>query len=71
MNSLITFISNPIVFSILVIWETVWKGLGLWNSGIRKQKIWFIFMLVFNTVGILPIIYLAFFKDKKKVKKKK
>jgi hypothetical protein len=46
----------------LLIWELIWKAIALWYSAKNKQIIWFIFCLVLNTVGILPIIYLAFFQ---------
>lgn len=50
------------LFGIFLVWVLIWKGLGLWHSARNKQKIWFIAMLVLNTVGILPIIYLLFFR---------
>lgn len=46
------------VIAVLAIWSIVWKGLALWRSAQRGQKVWFIVMLVLNTVGILEIIYL-------------
>jgi methionyl-tRNA synthetase len=54
----------------LLIWEAVWKAIGLWKSGTQKQLAWFICIFVFNTAGILPIIYLAYFQ-KKKIKRNK
>ena len=64
-----------------VIWELIWKGIALWKTARSKQVTWYIAILVFNTVGLLPIIYLLFFKKKplinpvikteKKSKKKK
>jgi hypothetical protein len=46
-------------------WTLVWKGLGLWHAGQFKQKKWFIAMLILNTAGLLPIIYLLWFKPQK------
>ena len=46
----------------LLIWDAVWKGIALWKSGTQKQLAWFICIFIFNTIGILPIIYLAFFQ---------
>ena len=48
----------------LVIWEIVWKGIALWKSGRNNQLKWFIAILILNTVGILPIVYLKFFQKK-------
>lgn len=50
---------------ILGIWEAVWKGIALWKCGRNNQLVWYIFILVFNTAGILPIVYLLFFRKKK------
>jgi len=49
----------------LVIWEIVWKGIGLWKSGRNNQLKWFIAIFILNTVGILPIVYLKFFQKKR------
>jgi methionyl-tRNA synthetase len=49
----------------LVIWEAVWKGIGLWKSAKNNQVKWFIAMFILNTVGLLSIIYLKFFQKKK------
>lgn len=54
-----------------IIWELVWKGLGLWHSAKKDDKGWFIAILILNTAGILPIIYIYFFKDEKVKKAKK
>lgn len=51
---------------ILVLWEAIWKGIALWKTGRNNQLVWFILILILNTAGILPIIYLAFFQKKKK-----
>ncbi len=48
----------------LLVWELVFKGYALWRSARNKQPAWFVVLLVFNTVGLLPIIYLLFFQKK-------
>lgn len=48
----------------LVIWDTVWKLLGMWRAGRNNELIWFICIAVFNTLGVLPIIYILLNKDK-------
>lgn len=50
----------------LIFWELLWKGIALWKTGRNNQLVWFILILILNTAGILPIIYLAFFQKKKK-----
>jgi len=51
-------------------WEVIWKGFALWHSARNKQLVWFIIILIVNTVGILPIIYLIFARPKKKNQRK-
>ena len=51
-------------FVVLALWALVWKGLALWASARGKQQGWFIALLIINTMGILEIIYLLFFKKK-------
>jgi len=43
---------------ILAIWTIPWKGYALWLSVKRNQKIWFVVLLIVNTVGILEIFYI-------------
>ncbi len=61
--------ANSYILIIFALWELVWKGFALWKASQNKQRNWFIAILVINTVGILPIIYLKFFQKKLKVKK--
>ena len=58
--------ANPWII-LLIIWIVVWKALALWSSARRGQKIWFIALLVVNTMGLLEIGYLAYyyFQEKK------
>ncbi|MBU3182752.1 DUF5652 family protein [Clostridium psychrophilum] len=55
--------NSPILY-LLIAWSVVWKGIALWHSARNKQLIWYITLLIVNTVGILEIIYLVFFKKK-------
>jgi len=58
-------VSIPVLFVILI-WSLVWTAIALWKSARHKQLYWFIAMLVLNTAGILPIVYIVFFQKKKK-----
>ena len=51
------------VIMLLFIWDSVWKLIALWKSAQRKQLLWFICIAIFNTLGILPIVYLALNKS--------
>jgi cytochrome b561 len=54
-----------VLLAVLVVWELVWKGIALWESARNSQKTWFVFILILNTVGILPMVYIFFFSKKK------
>jgi len=51
---------------ILSIWEAVWKLIALWKSARNSQLAWFVVIAIFNTIGILPILYIYFFQKKRK-----
>lgn len=57
------------VLVIIMFWELIWKGIALWKCGRNDQPVWFVFILIVNSLGILPIVYLLFFQKKKKHKK--
>lgn len=46
----------------LLLIEVLLKGYALWRAGRQNQLGWFIALLVLNTIGILPLIYLVFFQ---------
>jgi hypothetical protein len=50
------------VILILAIWDGVWKLIALWKSARHDQLAWFICLAIFNTAGILPIVYILFFQ---------
>jgi hypothetical protein len=47
-----------IVIAILTTWESVWKIIAFWKSARNNHLGWFICIALFNTMGILPIIYI-------------
>ncbi len=55
------------LISLLVAWEMVWKAFAMWRAARKGQLVWFVCVMVFNTIGILPIIYLLTNKEEKKV----
>lgn len=64
-NSLLA--SNPLLLYSVLAWSLAWKGLALWKSAQRKEKIWFVVLLVLNTLGLLEILYLFVFSKYIKV----
>lgn len=53
----------PIIVAALL-WTLVLKGFALWYAARGEQKGWFIALLIINTLGILEIIYLIWFRPK-------
>ena len=52
----------------LVIWSAVWKITALWKAARNRQLIWFICIAIFNTAGILPILYIFYYqRDKSQI----
>ena len=49
-----------------VILDLILKGMALWRAGRNYQLYWFIALLIVNSLGILPGIYLLFFQKKTK-----
>ncbi len=50
-------------FFLLLVWVVVWKGLALWRAARKNSPIWFVVLLVVNTLGVLEILYYFFFAD--------
>jgi hypothetical protein len=50
---------------VLALWSLFWKGCALWIAAKNNKKWWFFAILIFNTVGILEIIYIFFVAKKK------
>jgi hypothetical protein len=51
---------------ILLLWDLFWRGIALWKAARESQKYWFLALLILNTVGILPILYIFIFKKGRK-----
>lgn len=45
-----------------MLWTIIIKGTALWYAGHGDQKWWFFILFVFNTMGILEIVYLTWFR---------
>lgn len=71
MNDFSPFFYGPhtgffgIVFPLIILvalWTVILKGFALWHAARAGQKWWFIALLVINTIGILELVYLLFFR---------
>ena len=50
------------LFLAALVWTLILKGFALWHAARGSQKWWFFFLLIVNTLGILEIIYLIWFR---------
>ena len=60
------------IFALLIIlgiWESIWKAIALWKAARNNHKVWYVIILIINTIGILPILYIYVFSKKKKKSK--
>ena len=64
-NQVFQFIPWPL-WILISVFDLVVRGISLWRSAKSSRKYWFVALLVVNSMGILPLIYLAFFDKKKK-----
>lgn len=53
-----------VIIAMLAIWDGIWKLIAMWKSAGHKQLAWFICLALFNTVGVLPILYIWLFQTK-------
>jgi hypothetical protein len=42
---------------VIVAWTVSWKGLALWKAARSGAKIWFVVLLLVNSLGLLDILY--------------
>lgn len=54
---------------LLMVWTMIWKGFGLWRAAQEKSLGWFISIMIFNTLGVLEILYLWIFSKQNTSKK--
>jgi len=52
------------MIAIFAIWEMAWKLIALWRSARKNHIAWFVCIGIFNTIGILPIVYLIINRKK-------
>ena len=49
---------NPLIIILFCLWELYWKYHALWLAAQKKEKRYFLAILIINSIGILPIYYL-------------
>lgn len=53
-----------IILGVAMLFDSVMKLIALWKSARNNHLAWFICLAIFNTVGILPIVYLVLNREK-------
>lgn len=49
---------NWILILAISVWTVPWKGVALWKAAKRGDRVWFIILLVVNTLAVLEILYI-------------
>ena len=49
---------------LVVAWDAVWKGIAMWRAARNGNMVWYVALLVVNSAGILPIIYILGFSKR-------
>lgn len=52
----------------LMVWAIFWKGWAIWKAARAESKVWFVILLLVNTLGILDIFYIFVFSKPAYVK---
>jgi len=65
-DAILAAIGVGTLLALLIIWSLAWKGCALWKAARNGSKVWFVFLLLVNSIGLLDIIYIYLIKEKKK-----
>ncbi len=60
MPDFVSILSRPEIYVLFLTWSLLWKGIALWQSATRRHLVWFMILLVINTLGILEILYIFY-----------
>ena len=55
---------------VTLLWVLPWKGYALWKAAQRADKVWYVALLLVQTLGLLEIIYVFYFADRPRKKEK-
>ena len=58
-------LDNPWLIVVLILWVLPWKGYALWVAARINSKVWFVSLFIVNTMGLLDILYIYVFSNKK------
>jgi hypothetical protein len=64
-GALISDYGQLILVIVAALWTAPWKGVALWRAARRGDTVWFIVLLVVNTLALLEILYIFIFSKQK------
>lgn len=64
---MITGVPQDFWLILLLVWTLPWKGVALWKAARNKQIVWFVVIMLVNTLAILEILYIWFFQRDKNI----
>lgn len=50
--------NSQFIFPVVYIWSAIWKAIALWKAAKKDAKVWFVVIFVFNSFGLLEILYI-------------
>jgi methionyl-tRNA synthetase len=53
--------SQALILTFAIVWSLGWKGWALWRAARHTAKVWYIVLLLVNTLGLLEILYIFVF----------
>ena len=53
---------------VLIVWQSIWKGIAMWKAARNHHLAWFIVFLVVNLLAIPEILYIIFWSKPKQAK---
>ena len=63
-------LENQWILWLIILWVLPWKVVALWKAAKSSHKLWFVALLILNTLAILEILYIFVFSKKKQPKEK-
>lgn len=59
-----------LVIILIMAWTLPWKIAALWRASKHNDKVWFVVLLVVNTLAVLDILYIYVFSRRKSLLEK-
>lgn len=58
-------LQNLWIIALIALWSLPWKGIALWKAAKNNQEVWFVILLLVNTLALLEILYIFTFSKHK------